>query len=77
VNEPNNHRLASNDPGSNAYADVGVAAAVGGETFNSGCCTLRDPFREIEDERALPLPGAPPELGRTLSETVLRSWLIK
>ena len=67
------HRLASNDPGSNAYADVGVAVAVGVETFNSGCRTLRDPFREIEDERALPLPDALPELGRTPSETVLRS----
>ena len=69
------HRFASNDPGSNAYAGVGVAVAVSAETFTSGCCTLRDPFRETEAESAL--PGAPPELGRTPSETVLRSWLIK
>jgi hypothetical protein len=59
------HRLASNDPGSNGVAAVGV------ETFTSGCCPLRVPFRER------PLPGAPPELGRTPSETVLRSWLMK
>lgn len=65
------HRLASNDPGSNVYACVGVAVAVGGETFTSGCA-VRVPLRVIvEDKRVL--PGAPFEPEVTPTETVLRS----
>jgi hypothetical protein len=70
--ENDHHRLASNDPGSNVYACVGVAVAVGGETFTSGCCAVRVPLRVIvEDNRVL--PGAPPEPEVTPTETVLRS----
>jgi hypothetical protein len=53
------------------YACVGVAVAVGGETFTSGCA-VRVPLRVIvEDKRVL--PGAPFEPEVTPTETVLRS----
>jgi len=68
----NDHRLANNDPGSNAY---GVAVVVDGETFTRGW-GVRDPLRVIvEDKRVL--PGAPLEPEVTPTGSVLRSWLMK
>ena len=54
------------------YVCVGVAVAVGAETFTSGCCAVRVPLRVIvEDKRVL--PGAPPELEVFPTGTMFRS----
>jgi hypothetical protein len=73
MKDNNHHRLASNDPGSNVYVCVGVAVAVGAETFTSGCgCAVRVPLRvSVEDKRVL--PDAPPEPEVFPTGTMLRS----
>jgi len=73
MKKSDHHRLASNDPGSNVYACVGVAVVVGAETFTSGCCAVRVPLRVRVEDRRVFLPVAPPEPEVTPTGTVLRS----